>query len=288
MTKTKTYTDEEKRWQALPVSGSVPEAVKSVRQSMGASSDKQTSAWEDYVNRQAFSYDPEEDPLYGDYAKLYADMGKLAMEDTVGKAAALTGGYDNSYAQLVGQQAYDSYMRQLSAMMPEFYDRAYERYKAEGEAMYDQILLQQKQEAQALEEMEESYKKLTDLMAMGYTPTDTELAQAGLTREQADAVSSYYARQATTQVKTATASQTKEAEEAKAETDIYGSNVELTYENLRRYLRANELDVNIVMPKNAWIREKRMAPRDPQFAFSSYEEYLESIMDYIREVRKKK
>ena len=41
------------------------------------------------------------------------------MADTMGAAAALTGGYGSSYAQTVSQQAYERYMQQLMELMPE-------------------------------------------------------------------------------------------------------------------------------------------------------------------------
>ena len=51
------------------------------------------------MNREDFSYDLNGDALYQRYKDRYTQQGKLAMEDTMGKAAALTGGYGNSYAQ---------------------------------------------------------------------------------------------------------------------------------------------------------------------------------------------
>ena len=48
--------------------------------------------YDQIAGREAFSYDPEEDEMYKRYAKLYAAQGAAAMEDTMGQAAALTGG----------------------------------------------------------------------------------------------------------------------------------------------------------------------------------------------------
>ena len=39
--------------------------------------------------------------------------GRLAMMDSMGRAAALTGGYGSSYAQSAGQQAYQKQMDSL-------------------------------------------------------------------------------------------------------------------------------------------------------------------------------
>ena len=53
-------------------------------------------------NRPAFSYDLDGDALYQQYKDRYTQNAKLGMKDTMGQAAALTGGYGNSYAQGVG------------------------------------------------------------------------------------------------------------------------------------------------------------------------------------------
>ena len=66
------------------------------------------------TQRKPFEYNSEDDMLYQQYVDRYTKGGKLAMEDTMGQAAALTGGYGNSYAQRVGQQTYDEYMTGLN------------------------------------------------------------------------------------------------------------------------------------------------------------------------------
>ena len=59
------------------------------------------------------------------------------MMDTMGQAAAMTGGYGNSYAQTVGQQAYNQQLNQLNDIMPELYQMAYNRYSDEGQRLMD-------------------------------------------------------------------------------------------------------------------------------------------------------
>ena len=73
------------------------------------------------VNRDKFSYDLNADALYQQYKDQYTTQGKLAMMDTMGQAQAMTGGYGNSYAQSVGQQAYQGYLQQLNDVIPELY-----------------------------------------------------------------------------------------------------------------------------------------------------------------------
>ena len=58
-------------------------------------------------------------------------------------AAALSGGYGNSYAQTVGQQQYNAYMAELAAILPELEARAYDRWRDEGTDLYNQFQLTQ-------------------------------------------------------------------------------------------------------------------------------------------------
>ena len=90
------------------------------------------------LNREEFSYDVNEDALYKQYAEQYQRGGKMAMQDTMGQAAAMTGGYGSSYASTAGNQAYQAYLAQLNEVVPELYGMALDRYNAEGQEMYNQ------------------------------------------------------------------------------------------------------------------------------------------------------
>ena len=90
-------------------------------------------------HRAGFSYDPEQDPLYRGARNQYLRDGGRAMEDSLGRAAALTGGYSSTYAQAVGQQAYGERLTALAELLPEFYDRAAKRYDSETRELLEQI-----------------------------------------------------------------------------------------------------------------------------------------------------
>lgn len=90
------------------------------------------------LNRKQFNYDANKDALYNQYKDMYTRNGQTAMQDTMGNAALLTGGYGNSYATTAGQQAYNSYMQQLNDKIPELEQRAYERYRDETNDLYNQ------------------------------------------------------------------------------------------------------------------------------------------------------
>lgn len=93
------------------------------------------------LNREEFSYDLNGDALYQQYRDKYIQQGKLAMQDTMGQAAAMTGGYGNSYAQSVGQQAYAAQLDNLNDIVPELYQMAYDKYNQEGQDLYNQYAM---------------------------------------------------------------------------------------------------------------------------------------------------
>lgn len=104
--------------------------------------DQISSILDNIMNRPKFSYTSEDmvnDDLYKMYRDQYMRQGNLAMRDTMGNAAALTGGYGNTYASAAGQQAYDNYLAQLNNKALDFYDRAYQRYADEGQNLYNQM-----------------------------------------------------------------------------------------------------------------------------------------------------
>lgn len=75
-----------------------------------------------------FEYDVNGDALYHQYKDQATRQGKLAMQDAIGKASAMTGGYGNSYAQQVGQQTFNGYMQDLNDTIPELYALAYDKH----------------------------------------------------------------------------------------------------------------------------------------------------------------
>ena len=170
------------------------------------------------VSREPFRYDPMSDSLYGNYREQYTQLGRKAMRDTMGQAAALTGGYGSSYAQQLGQQEYDSYLQKLGDVLPELYSAAYQRYKDQGENLeqeYQRLLnleqteygryrdqvedvkyqqgMEAEQAAAEQERKDKNYERLVELITKtGYTPSAEELEASGMTQAQADAYRNRY------------------------------------------------------------------------------------------------
>lgn len=158
-------------------------------------------------DRPGFSYDLNGDALWQQYKDRYTQNAKRSMRDTMGQATGLTGGYGSTYAQGVGQQAYDEQMRGLTDKVPELADRAYKRWQDEGDQILTQYNLANQLGAadqatrQYQQEWDFNQKKYNDTQAQqayanlstailqsGYQPSEDELTAAGMTQEQANAL----------------------------------------------------------------------------------------------------
>lgn len=182
---------------------------------------QQSALYEQIAARGPFQYDADRDPLYRVTRDRYVQNGRMAMRDSMGQAAALTGGYGSSYGQAVGQQQYDASLQGLSAVIPELYEQAYRMYRDQGDALQQQYELlgrqadrdydryrdelgdwrserawQQEREDDAYDRAADAYARLYALIsATGYSPTEEELAAAGMSREAAEALIREYLRQ---------------------------------------------------------------------------------------------
>lgn len=76
-----------------------------------------------------FSYDVYGSALYNQYKDQFTKQAELASEDAMGRAAALTGGYGNSYAQSVATQAYNNQMNGLNDIAMQLYQMAYNQHQ---------------------------------------------------------------------------------------------------------------------------------------------------------------
>lgn len=116
-------------------------------------------------DREKFRYDVNADALYQQVAQNYLRQGQQAMMDTAGKAAALTGGYGNSYAETAGQQTYQQYLLGLTELVPQYQQLAWNQYQAEGEDLLNRYELLQQQE-------ENAYNRYQDELSRYYGELD--------------------------------------------------------------------------------------------------------------------
>ena len=90
------------------------------------------------MNRDKFSYDVDTDPLFQQALASSMNAGKQAMQDTIGQASSLTGGYGSTYATSAGNQAYNSFIEEAYDNLPQYYQMELEAYQMEGDEMYRQ------------------------------------------------------------------------------------------------------------------------------------------------------
>ena len=191
----------------------------------GTYEDQLKELYDRIQNREAFDYNVNEDALYQMYKDQYTRQGRQAMKDTIGQGAALTGGYDNSYAQQVGQQTYNGYLDKLNDVVPELYNIAYGKYQDEGNKLLQQYGLigdmrdaeynkykdeladwnyreqteydrgrdaladQRYADETAYSRQQQAYSNLVALIKLtGYNPSAEELAAAGMTAGEAQAL----------------------------------------------------------------------------------------------------
>ena len=91
-----------------------------------------------FMNREDFEYDVDKDQMFQQALASAMGSGKTAMQDTMGQAAALTGGYGSTYATTAGNQAYNAFIEDAYNNLPEYYNMALAAYEAEGQQMLQQ------------------------------------------------------------------------------------------------------------------------------------------------------
>ena len=91
------------------------------------------------TNREKFSYDVDTDPLFQQALASAMNSGKQAMQDTIGQASALTGGYGSTYATTAGNQSYNAFIEDAYNNLPQYYQMAMEAYQMEGDELYRQL-----------------------------------------------------------------------------------------------------------------------------------------------------
>ena len=194
------------------------DGIYQAAQSLQAWDDELEELYQRLSGRGSFRWDAASDGLYLAARDRAVQGGRLAMQDTLGRAAALTGGDGSSYALAASQHEYDDYLTRLGEAMPQYYSMARQNWQAEGEALKDRYELlyrrtedekarqaderraaekseqaalkrQAEAEKEAARQKQSSYNALVKLIQnSGYRPKDAELKAAGLTRAAADAL----------------------------------------------------------------------------------------------------
>ncbi|MBQ3573615.1 MAG: hypothetical protein IJA16_03335 [Clostridia bacterium] len=90
-------------------------------------------------NREAFSYNPDDDPVYLAYRDKYITEGNRASQSAIADYSANTGGYVNSAAVTAGAMANQYWAGQLANTVPALAEMAYQRYRDSYQSELDMI-----------------------------------------------------------------------------------------------------------------------------------------------------
>ena len=166
----KNYTDTDEVKAALDAKNAADAAVAGYGDFTYGNQEQLDAIIQDILNRKDFSYDFNSDAIYQQYKDAYIQQGKMAMQDAIGQASAMTGGYGNSYAATAGNQAYQAHLSELNDVIPELYQMAYDRYTQEGQDMLNKYSLLTDDYGRAYGEYTDKYGRLVD--QRDYTSAD--------------------------------------------------------------------------------------------------------------------
>lgn len=243
--------------------------------------------------REKFSYDMNADMLYQQYKDQYVRNGEKAMQDTLGQATALTGGYDNSYAQSAAQQTYQGYLAELNDKVPELYQRAYDRYRQEGDDLYQQYSM-------ASDLYGKEYGEYRDTVAdwqtdRGYA-TDRYQSERDFDYNDYQNMLNFYQNEYWNQRHSKSVSETNgvsgttSGNSSGSGSSGRGSKNRSskektsfdTYEEAAKYMRDEGVTGSDggLMTKQEWTKRKKAGSKAAETAYESYEEYLNAFVDW--------
>lgn len=120
----------------------------------------------DIKNRPSFEYDPETDPAFQAFKASAGRAADKAFADNLGGLSAMTGGRANSWAGTVASNAKGNMLMQAEEAVIHFEDRAYSRYRDEGQDMYNLVNLLQSQDQISYSRFRDTIGDTKDLFGM--------------------------------------------------------------------------------------------------------------------------
>lgn len=167
--------------------------LKQLTSGRTAYSDELDNLIAQYKNRGDFNYDPNSDMLYQNYLTSMQNAGQMAMKDTMGQAAALTGGYGSTYATAAANGAYNNYLQTANDNLVNFYNMALDKYNLEGEEALRGIDLTKLQDETEYERLANAYQANLDKANTIYSHDYNEWAgRVGQMQNVADALRGDY------------------------------------------------------------------------------------------------
>lgn len=206
--------------------------------------------YDQITGRGPFQYDFNADPIYQMYKDQYIRGGQRAMQDTMANAAALTGGYGNSYASTAGNLAYQDYLTRLNGVLPDLYSQAYGRYQDEGNN-----LMQQMQMAQGLDDTD--YGRYRD--QLGQWNTDLNFAYDRANGLYDRAYQQYQDALAQSNYEREMAAKGVNLENSRAYQSVLNNALQLSGDSLGKYLDSMVSGGYITPEEAAYIRDVELA-----------------------------
>lgn len=130
------------------------------------------------TDRDPFSYNAEDDPVYQQYRKTYLREGQRANEDTLGNYATMTGGMPSTAAVNAASQAQDYYNAQMADKIPALYQLAYQMYADEGNNLLNQLSAMRGLGQDALSEWDANLGLAQEQLGALRTASDTDYNRA--------------------------------------------------------------------------------------------------------------
>ena len=131
------------------------------------------------LNRENFSYNVQNDPLYQQYADMYRREGDRAMKETMAEAAAGAGGM-NTYAVTAAQQAANQYASQLNDRIPELYQLAYQMYLSDLDTKVQSLGILQNADAAQYNRYQDTLNKWQNDRLFAYNMYQDAITQGNL------------------------------------------------------------------------------------------------------------
>lgn len=144
--------------------------IKNIGEYKGTYSEQIDKKVADYLGRDKFNFNPNNSSTYQQIRNQYLGDGKRAMEDTLASGAVLSGGYNNSAAQVAAQQTYNDYVKGVTDYIPKLEAEAYERHLNEGNQMIADINLMKglddSEYGRYIDDLNQKYQMLSHLSSM--------------------------------------------------------------------------------------------------------------------------
>ena len=216
----------------LPTYDDVPEYVQYESQY----ADQIQDLYNSIQNRDPFSYSPDSDVSYQAYAEKYRNAGQKARDDTLGTAAAMTGGIPSTYAISAAQQAQNNYNAVLSDVLPQLEQLAYSKYVDQGNAMRSDLQTLMQMDDRAYQQHLDSYNNALNEWQLNYGVDRDRVGDIQYADETAYNRNQYERELALEQAMTMLNLGLMPSEELLSASKMNGNDVQAIYEAIRAQL----------------------------------------------------